>query len=168
MKKLAIAVAGILTSGLAQADSLEGVDEMVCAAAQVQICWENDTCYSATPAELGVPDFVVIDIGKKTISTTKASNENRSTSFTSVGKSDGLIYLQALESGRQFRFHRRSFRHAHRRRRALWPDLSQRGGSTLRVAPARSHDSHGDAGPDQNLRRRLCRFRALWLPATRQ
>jgi hypothetical protein len=104
MKKLAIAVAGILTGGLAQADSLEGVDEMVCAAAQVQICWENDTCYSATPAELGVPDFVVIDIGKKTISTTKASNENRSTSFTSAGKSDGLIYLQGIEGARAFSF----------------------------------------------------------------
>ena len=104
MKKLAIAVAGILTGGLAQADNLEGVDEMICAASQVHICLENDTCYSATPAELDVPDFVVIDTGKKTISTTKASNENRSTSFTSAGKSDGLIYLQGIEGARAFSF----------------------------------------------------------------
>ena len=104
MKKLAIAVAGILTGGLAQADNLEGVDTMICAASQVNICLENDTCYSATPAELGVPDFVVIDTGKKTISTTKASNENRSTSFTSVDKNDGLIYLQGIEGRRAFSF----------------------------------------------------------------
>lgn len=104
MKKLAIAFAGILTGGLAQADNLEGVDEMICAAAQVQICIENDTCYSATPAELDVPDFVVINTGKKTISTTKASSENRSTSFTSVAKSEGLIYLQGIEGGRAFSF----------------------------------------------------------------
>ena len=104
MKKLTIATAGILAGGLAQADNLTGVDEMICAASQVQICIENDTCYSATPAELGVPDFVVIDTKKKTISTTKSSNENRSTSFTSVSKSDGLLYLQGVEGERAFSF----------------------------------------------------------------
>jgi hypothetical protein len=104
MKKLAIATAGLLAGGLAQADNLTGVDEMICAASQVQICIENDTCYSATPAELGVPDFVVIDTKKKTISTTKSSNENRSTSFTSVSKSDGLLYLQGVEGERAFSF----------------------------------------------------------------
>jgi len=104
MKKLVTAVAGLLAGGLVQADNLEGVDEMVCAAAQVQICIENDTCYAATPAELDVPNFVVINIKKKTISTTKSSNENRSTSFTSAAKSAGLIYLQGIEGERAFSF----------------------------------------------------------------
>ncbi len=104
MKKLTIIVAGLLVGGMAQSDNLEGVDEMVCAAAQVQICVENDTCYSATPAELDVPDFVVIDIDKKTIATTKSSNLNRSTPFASVSRNDGLIYLQGIEGGRAFSF----------------------------------------------------------------
>ena len=104
MKKLAIAVAGMVIGGLVQADSLEDVDRMVCAAAQVQICIESDTCYSATAAELDVPEFVVIDIRKKVISTTRASNLNRSTSLKSVEKSDGLIYLQGMEGGRAFSF----------------------------------------------------------------
>ena len=104
MKRLTIAIAGMLASGFAQADNLVGVDEMICAAAQVKICIENDTCYSATPAELGVPNFVVIDTKKKLISTTKASNQNRSTKFTSVEKLDGLIYLQGVEGGRAFSF----------------------------------------------------------------
>jgi len=104
MKKLTAALAGMLIGGLVQADNLEGVDEIVCAAAQVQICIENDTCYSATPFELDIPDFVVIDISKKTVSTTKASNQNRSTKFTSVEKVDGLIYLQGIEGGRAFSF----------------------------------------------------------------
>jgi hypothetical protein len=104
MKKLAIAIAGVLAGGVLQADNLDGVDEMICAAAQVQICIENDACYSATPAELGVPDFVVIDTEKNTISTTRASNENRSTTFTSATRSDGLIYLQGVEGGRAFSF----------------------------------------------------------------
>jgi hypothetical protein len=58
----------------------------------------------ASPDDLDMPDFVVIDIDKKTISTTKASNENRSTPFSSVSKSDGLIYLQGVEGGRAFSF----------------------------------------------------------------
>jgi hypothetical protein len=104
MRKLAIVFAGILAGGLAQAENLEGVDKMICAAAQVQICIENDTCYAATPAELDIPNFVVIDTRKKTISTTNASNQNRSTPFTNVEKSDGLLYLQGIEGGRAFSF----------------------------------------------------------------
>lgn len=104
MRKLAMAFAGILTAGLVQADNLTGVDEMICAAAQVKICIENDTCYSATPAELDVPAFVVINTRKKTISTTEASELNRSTAFSSVEKVDGLIYLQGMEGGRAFSF----------------------------------------------------------------
>ena len=104
MKKLAFVIAGIVAGGLAQADNLEGVDKMICAAAQVKICFEEDICYAATAAELDVPDFVVIDVKKKVISTTKASNQNRSTSFKYVEKADGLIYLQGMEGGRAFSF----------------------------------------------------------------
>ena len=104
MKQYRLVLAGALISGLAQADNLEGIDEILCAAAQVQICIENDTCYSATPSELGVPDFVVIDTDSKVISTTKASHLNRSTTFTNVTRTEGVIYLQGMENGRAFSF----------------------------------------------------------------
>ncbi|MDH3333729.1 MAG: hypothetical protein OEM30_04965 [Gammaproteobacteria bacterium] len=104
MKKLAIATAGLLAGGLVQADNLDGVDRMICAAAQVQICIESDACYAASAAELGIPNFVIIDTKKKTISTTKTSEENRSTAFSSVSRNDGLIYLQGIEGGRAFSF----------------------------------------------------------------
>lgn len=51
-----------------------------------------------------MPEFVVIDLKKKTISTTKASEQNRSTPFTSISRSEGRIYLQGLESERAFSF----------------------------------------------------------------
>jgi hypothetical protein len=104
MKKLMMAFAGLLTSGLALADDIRGVDEIICAATQVQICIENDTCYATTPSDLDVPNFVVINTKKKTISTTEASDLNRSTAFTSVVRADGLIYLQGIEGGRAFSF----------------------------------------------------------------
>jgi len=59
---------------------------------------------AAVPWELSIPDFVVIDIKNITVSTTKASQLNRSTSFAKVEKQDGLIYLQGIEGGRAFSF----------------------------------------------------------------
>ncbi len=104
MKRTVTIAAGLVAAGFAYAENLEGVDRMVCAAAQVQICIEYDTCYAAAPIDLDIPEFVVIDIDDKTISTTKASNENRSTTFNSVDKDDGAIYLQGVEGGRAFSF----------------------------------------------------------------
>ena len=88
----------------ASADSVFDVDEMVCAAGQVQICLESDTCYAASTAELAIPDFVVIDTKARKISTTRSSGENRSSSFTSFARTDGVIFLQGMESGRAFSF----------------------------------------------------------------
>lgn len=104
MKKLSMVIAGIAAAGMAQAENLNDVDKMICAASQVQICIEDDTCYSATPEDLGIPDFVVIDTDKQTISTTKASDLNRSTAISVASKVDGVIYLQGMEGGRAFSF----------------------------------------------------------------
>ena len=104
MNKLAILLTGATVVGAASADSVIDVNEMVCAAGQVQICLESDTCYAASAMELAIPDFVVIDTKAKKISTTRASGENRSTSFTSFSRAEGVVYLQGMESGRAFSF----------------------------------------------------------------
>jgi len=104
MKKLAVILVEIAFVAPALADNLVGVDKMICAAGQVQICIENDTCYPATSAELDVPDFVIIDLKKKIVSTTKSSDQKRSTPFKYVEKADGLIYLQGIEGRRAFSF----------------------------------------------------------------
>ena len=104
MKKNILVIVGLAASGLAYAENLEGVDRMVCAAMDVQICIEYDACYTAAPVDLGVPEFVIIDTDDKTISTTKSSSEKRSTGFNSLLKEDGLIYLQGVEGGRAFSF----------------------------------------------------------------
>lgn len=104
MKRITMVLAGLLLAGTAYADPLTGVNKFVCAASQVQICLEGDTCYSALPWELGVPEFVVIDLKKKSISTTKSSGDDRSTIFNNLVRSDGNIILQGLEGGRAFSF----------------------------------------------------------------
>jgi hypothetical protein len=104
MRKIAVNAIAMLVVGSASAEDVTGVDNMVCAAGQAQICLETGDCYSATPFELSVPDFVVIDTKKKLISTTKASGQNRATTFSKVDRADGLIYLQGIEGGRAFSF----------------------------------------------------------------
>ena len=104
MKKAIIAVAGLVSTGIAWAENVTGVDRMICAATQVHICIEFDTCYPAESVELGIPDFIIIDTDDKIVSTTPASGENRSTPFTSYVREDGLIYLQGTEGGRAFSF----------------------------------------------------------------
>ena len=104
MKRVSLLAAGITMGSLALADSVVGVDEIICAAGQVQICIEQDTCYATSAADLDVPEFVLIDTKKGTISTTKASGLNRSTEFTKSERKDGLIHLQGVEGGRAFSF----------------------------------------------------------------
>ena len=100
MKNLAIACTGLLASGMAIADNIEGTDDLLCAAGQVQLCFENGECFPVAPWELSMPDFVVIDLKAKTVSTTKGSGQNRSSPFTS----DGVISLQGVEDQRAFSF----------------------------------------------------------------
>lgn len=104
MKKVIIFGFGLLAGGAAAAENLAGVDEMICSVAQVQICLESGECYQADPADLSIPDFVVIDTDAKTVSTTKSSELNRSTEFGKVEKENGLIFLQGIEGGRAFSF----------------------------------------------------------------
>jgi hypothetical protein len=104
MKKLLFAFLGLAVSGVAAAENVTDVTRMICASGQAQICLETGECYAATPWELSVPDFVIIDTRKGTISTTKASGLNRSTEFTKSERKEGLIHLQGVEGGRAFSF----------------------------------------------------------------
>ena len=104
MKKLLFAFLGLAVSGVAAAENVTDVTRMICASGQAQICLETGECYAATPWELSVPDFVIIDTRKGTISTTKASGLNRSTEFTKSERKEGLIHLQGVEDGRAFSF----------------------------------------------------------------
>jgi len=104
MKKLLFVCVGLAISGVAGAEDVTDVTRMICASGQAQICLETGECYAATPWELSVPDFVIIDTKKGTISTTKASGLDRSTEFTKSERMEGLIHLQGVEGGRAFSF----------------------------------------------------------------
>ena len=104
MKRSVVASVGLLASGAALADNLEAVDRLVCAPKQIMICVEEADCYPAHGSELGVPDFVIIDLKNKKMQTTKVSGQTRATTFSSMSRSDGKIFLQGVENGRAFSF----------------------------------------------------------------
>ena len=104
MKRSVVASFGLLASGVALADNLEGADRLLCAPEQIMICVEEAECYPAHASELGVPDFVIIDLKNKKMQTTKAGGPVRTTPFASMMRSAGNIFLQGIENGRAFSF----------------------------------------------------------------
>jgi hypothetical protein len=104
MKRWVVAAVGLLASGAALADNLEGTDRLLCATGQIMICVEDADCYPAHGSELGVPDFVIVDLKNKKMQTTKSSEQTRTTAFSSVSRNGGKIFLQGVENGRAFSF----------------------------------------------------------------
>ena len=103
MKRLVVASVGLF-GGIAAADDLRGVDRLVCATAEVTVCGEGIDCFKIPAWEIDVPEFLVVDIRNKMLSTTKASQLNRATPITALSRTDGNIYLQGIEGGRAFSF----------------------------------------------------------------
>ena len=91
-----------LAASSALADSVANADRLLCSTSRVVVCFEDGECVESLPWELNIPQFVVIDTKKKTISTTKASNENRSTPIRTLQRDGGLVIFQGIEQGRAF------------------------------------------------------------------
>ena len=104
MKKKIIACVGALAAASAFAENLSGIDRFICSVSQVSLCTETGECFDVQPWEIDMPQFVVIDTARKTIATTRASDEQRSTAIASHRRDDGRIYIQGIEGGRAFSF----------------------------------------------------------------
>jgi hypothetical protein len=104
MKRFGLIWLGMLVPFGARSDNVSAADALLCSVSRVVLCVETGECYSPEPWEADVPQFVVVDTQRMTISTTRASAEQRSTSIASYERNGGQIYLQGLEAGRAFSF----------------------------------------------------------------
>ena len=86
------------------ADNVESTDRLLCSASRIIVCFEDGECMDAHPQDLNIPQFVVIDAKKMTLSTTKASGENRFTPIRTLQRDNGKLILQGIEQGRAFGF----------------------------------------------------------------
>ena len=86
------------------ADDLTGAQQLLCTAVQATKCAEDGDCYQDLPWNLNVPQFIVVDLAAKRLSTTKASGENRTTPIRTMERADGALYIQGIEQGHAFSF----------------------------------------------------------------
>jgi hypothetical protein len=98
---IAAALALPLSAG---ADSLSNQNLLLCTAVTAMHCHDDGDCVVDVPWNLNIPQFIQVNLEKKTLSTTKASGENRSTPIRNLVREGGQIYLQGLEGGRAFSF----------------------------------------------------------------
>jgi hypothetical protein len=105
MKRLAlssIALAALFVFSPAHADSLVGVDRILCSAGSTTVSCDDGQCASGTAAELDIPQFLEIDLVAKRVSTTKASALNRTSPIDNLKRVNGQIVLQGFENDRAY------------------------------------------------------------------
>ena len=105
MKRLTMAafgLAGCAVFGAARADDLTGVNRFICAAGSVSVCCDDGQCASGAAEELGVPQFIEVDLVQKRVNTTKASKLNRMSPIENLKRANGQIVLQGVENRRAY------------------------------------------------------------------
>jgi hypothetical protein len=83
-------------------DMLKDADRLLCVPGPVFHCVADRDCKSELPEDEYIPEFIEVDLKRKTLATTRASGEGRSTPIQSQKREAGYIYLQGVESGRSF------------------------------------------------------------------
>lgn len=104
MKKFVMISAWTLVASAAFADNIKSADRLLCSTSLIVVCFEDGDCIDTLPWQVNVPQFIMIDTKKMTLSTTKASNENRSTRIRTLQRDAGTIILQGIEQGRAFSY----------------------------------------------------------------
>jgi len=99
---MSVTAAGLIAPVLA--DDLTGKQQFLCSALQVTGCVMDGECVISSASDWNIPQFIEIDLAGKTMSTTRASGENRSTPVQHLDRGNGLIVLQGHEAGRAFSF----------------------------------------------------------------
>jgi hypothetical protein len=91
-----------LAAGPLLADNLAGADAFLCTVLEATACELETDCVKVAPWEINMPRFIEVDLAKKELRTTAASQENRSTSIELLRREAGVIVLQGFQEGRAF------------------------------------------------------------------
>ena len=78
MKHLTVIAATLLVSSAVFADDVSNTSRLLCSQAQVMLCLHSAECALVAPETVETPRFVIIDTRKKTVATTRASGDGRS------------------------------------------------------------------------------------------
>lgn len=90
----------VLLPVTARADDLTGADKLICAAINATECYADGSCTQGEPETWNIPRFIRVDLAGQTLSTTRASGEQRSTPLANLTEDDGRIFAQGSQTGR--------------------------------------------------------------------
>lgn len=102
MYKIAALLLALMFVSPVTGDVLRDVERLLCVPGPVSHCVAGDGCNSGLPEDENIPEFIEVDLKRKTLATTPASGENRSTPIQHSLRTAGYIYLQGVEDGRSF------------------------------------------------------------------
>jgi len=100
--KIAALILALMLASPVAGDVLKDVDRMLCVPGPVSHCVTNSGCNSEDPEREYIPEFIEVDLKRKTLAATRASGEDRSTPIQNQARAAGYIYLQGVENGRTF------------------------------------------------------------------
>jgi hypothetical protein len=104
MFQWSLAAVAIAVAAPAMADDLSGSDALLCASGDATVCTVEGDCETGPAWTLNIPRFIEVDLEARTLATTEASGENRSTPIENIEREGGLVFLQGIENGRAFSF----------------------------------------------------------------
>jgi len=102
MYKFAALIMALMFALPVAGDVLVDTDRMLCVPGSMTHCVVNGDCNSELPEDENIPKFIEVDLKRKTLATTKASGEDKSTPIQNKVHEAGYIYLQGVENGRSF------------------------------------------------------------------
>jgi hypothetical protein len=97
--RVILAVATLACSSLVAAEPFDGGKVMLCANQYAAECDAGKDCETVTAASVNLPDFFLVDTGKKQISATPESGSNATTTIERVEHLDGKLMLQGADDG---------------------------------------------------------------------
>ena len=95
-----VASSMLLLPAASRADDLTDATQLLCATTRASECYADGSCVEGEPEDWNVPRFMRFDLAQKTLSTTKASGEERSTPMQSLVHEGDRVFIQAAQTGR--------------------------------------------------------------------
>jgi hypothetical protein len=92
----------LAASTAAHADDVSGKDKLLCAVTDVLLCTEDGDCYPVSVLDADIPQFLVINLKDKEITTTESSTDKRISKISNLIRENGRTFLQGIEDNRAF------------------------------------------------------------------
>ena len=100
--KIPVLILALMSAAPVASDVLKDSNRVLCVPGSVNHCVNGKGCNSELPERENIPEFIEVDLKSKTLSTTRASGENRVTPIQNQSREAGYIFLQGVENGRTF------------------------------------------------------------------